>query len=255
MAAGCAGSCVFTWQDEWFKRTWNTMHAVDLDKTPYWSDYQTNEQYFGLLSFDPGETRKRLLCGWGCYRNGARMISCFPNPSGSLSMKYDEKFIYFYAEQAGYDPETDTLYIPIDTTPKSGSTYCENYDITFDRPCDFVIRINGRDNSRVLVQERYEVMRAMFMHETEDETPISTSPDPDSPSFRYIDLMLQTATPLLTGNWQASSARCTRPASCFTAMPIRRMRRSTRSRISALRKTAWRSGCPGSCSTSATRRK
>ena len=30
------------------------MHAVDLDKTPYWSDCQTNEQYFGLLSFDPG---------------------------------------------------------------------------------------------------------------------------------------------------------------------------------------------------------
>ena len=50
MAAGCAGSCVFSWQDEWFKRTWNTMYAVDLTRTPYWSDYQTNEQYFGLLS-------------------------------------------------------------------------------------------------------------------------------------------------------------------------------------------------------------
>ena len=49
MDAGSAGSCVFTWQDEWFKRTWNTMANVDLDNTPYWSDYQTNEQYFGLL--------------------------------------------------------------------------------------------------------------------------------------------------------------------------------------------------------------
>lgn len=27
----------------------------------------------------------------------------------------------------------------------------------------------------------------------------------DSPGFRYIDLMLQTATPLLTGNWEASA--------------------------------------------------
>ena len=57
MEAGCAGSCIFTWQDEWFKRTWNTMHAVDLQNTPYWSDYQTNEQYFGLLAFDPGNEK------------------------------------------------------------------------------------------------------------------------------------------------------------------------------------------------------
>lgn len=204
MAAGSAGSCVFTWQDEWFKRTWNTMHAVDLDKTPYWSDYQTNEQYFGLLSFDPGETESVCYVDGDVSEWGEDDI-VLSQSGGSLSMKYDEKFIYFYAEQAGYDPETDTLYIPIDTTPKSGSTYCENYGITFDRPCDFVIRINGRDNSRVVVQERYEVMRAMFMHETEDEDAYLDVPDPDSPSFRYIDLMLQTATPLLTGNWQASS--------------------------------------------------
>ena len=64
MDTGCAGGCVFSWQDEWFKRTWNTMYAVDLRRTPYWSDYQTNEQYFGLLSFDPG-TEKSI-----CYVDG-----------------------------------------------------------------------------------------------------------------------------------------------------------------------------------------
>ena len=52
MAAGSNGGIVFTWQDEWFKRTWNTMANVNLDATPYWSDYQTNEQYFGLFSFN-----------------------------------------------------------------------------------------------------------------------------------------------------------------------------------------------------------
>ena len=121
---------------------------------------------------------------------------------GTLSMKYDEKFLYFYAQ--GFDPEAGPLYIPIDTTPKTGSTYCKNYGLTFERPCDFVIRIDGTDNSRIVVQKRYEVMRAMFMQETEDQDPYLDIPDRDTPEFQYIDLMLQTATPLLTGNWESS---------------------------------------------------
>ena len=202
MAAGSAGSCVFTWQDEWFKRTWNTMANVDLDNTPYWSDYQTNEQYFGLLTFDPGEEVSV------CYVDGdssewTQEDVVLETEQGTLSMKYDEKFIYFYAQ--GFDPKAETLYIPIDTTPKAGSTYCENYDLTFERPCDFVIAIDGTDNSRVVVQERYEVLRAMFLRETEDWDPYLDVPDADTPVFKEIDLMLQTATPLLTGNWEASA--------------------------------------------------
>ena len=202
MAAGSAGSCAFTWQDEWFKRTWNTMHAVDLDNTPYWSDYQTNEQYFGLLTFDPGEEESVCYVDGDASEWGAEDV-VLETDQGTLSMKYDEKFLYFYAQ--GFDPEAETLYIPIDTAPKTGSTYCENYGLTFERPCDFVIRVDGRDNSRVVVQKRYEVLRAMFMHETEDQDPYLDVPAPDTPEFQYIDLMLQTATPLLTGNWEASA--------------------------------------------------
>ena len=55
MASGCAGSVAFTWQDEWFKHTWNTMYAVDLSRNIYWEDAQTNDQHFGLLAFDCGE--------------------------------------------------------------------------------------------------------------------------------------------------------------------------------------------------------
>ena len=204
MAAGCAGSCVFTWQDEWFKRTWNTMHAVDLDNTPYWSDYQTNEQYFGLLAFDPGKERSV------CYVDGdvsEWTADDMVAQSGgvSLSMKYDEKFLYFFIHKPGFDPENDRLYVPFDITPKSGSNYCENYDVKFDRECDFLLVLDGRENSRLLVQERYEVLRAMFFHETDDSDAYLNPVDKDSPRFKPINLLLQTATPLLSGNWTATS--------------------------------------------------
>ena len=203
-AANCAGGCVFTWQDEWFKRTWNTMHAVNLQRTPYWSDYQTNEQYFGLLSFDPGEEESV------CYVDGdlsewTEEDKLFDTGTRALSMKYDEKFIYLLAYEKGFANGQKTLYIPIDTTPKTGSTYCENFGLRFEDPVDFVLAIDGRDNSRLLVQERYEVLRAMFYHETHDADAYLDPPDADTPLFKPIELMLQTATPLLTGNWQASS--------------------------------------------------
>jgi len=189
MDAGCAGSCLFTWQDEWFKRTWNTMHAVDLDNTAYWSDYQTNEQYFGLLTFDPGKEYSV------CYVDGDAsewtaedLVTSYRGMD--LSMKYDEKFIYFLIRKDGLDPEQDTLYIPLDITPKTGSTYCANYGITFERACDFLVLIQGRENSRVQVQERYECLRSTFAYDYYEEDPYLTPPDPDTPVFVNIYLPL-----------------------------------------------------------------
>ena len=111
--------------------------------------------------------------------------------NGSLSMKYDEKFIYFYVRGDDYDPESDKLYIPIDITPKSGSTYCQNYDITFERPCDFVISIDGRNNSRIVVQERYEALKSTYWENYYLEDPYIYPPEKNSPQFVTIDLAMK----------------------------------------------------------------
>ena len=190
MNAGSAGSCIFTWQDEWFKRTWNTMANVDMDNTPYWSDYQTNEQYFGLLAFDPGEEESV------CYVDGdpsewSLEDVVLETEQGALSMKYDEKFLYFYVEMDEFRPGEDALYLPIDTTPKTGSTYCENYGLTFERPSDFVIYIHTVEDSRIVVQERYEVLRAVFARATERLDPYINPVDADTPVFTNIELVLQ----------------------------------------------------------------
>lgn len=190
-AAGCAGSCIFSWQDEWFKRTWNTLHSVDLKRTPYWSDYQTNDQFFGLLTFEPGNEESV------CYVDGD--VSewddgdiVWESDGMSVSAKYDEKFIYFSVYKEGLDLEGDTLYLPIDTTQKSGSNYCDNFSLKFDRAADFLVVLNGKDNSRVMVQERYEALRSTYAPEllgfnTYEKGNI---PDKSSSLFKNIDLIL-----------------------------------------------------------------
>ena len=204
IAAGCAGSCIFSWQDEWFKRTWNTMYAVDLKRTPYWSDYQTNEQYFGLLSFDPG--KKESVCYVdGDISEWTKEDVVNVNGEMSLSMKYDEKFLYFLVRKTDLDFEKETLYIPVDITPESGSSYCRNYDIMFDRAVDFLLVLNGSQNSRLMVQERYEALRSTYSENVYgyDTYVKENIPEKTSPLFVNIHMILQTATPLIYGNADA----------------------------------------------------
>ncbi len=195
MDAGCAGSCVFTWQDEWFKRTWNTIPAVDLENTPYWSDYQTNEQYFGLLTFEPGKEESVCYVDGNISEWGLEDM-VMEGEGMTLSVKYDEKFIYFLVKKENFNQEKDTLFIPIDVTDKSGSVYCREYDVEFSRPCDFLIVIHGQKHSRVLVQERYEALRAAYGEEYYGTNPYQNPPEPDSPHFEriYLPLVLKEIT-------------------------------------------------------------
>lgn len=205
-ASGCNGGCVFSWQDEWFKRTWNTMYAVDLKRTPYWSDYQTNEQYFGLLSFDPGEERSVCYVD-GDFSEWTREDLVAEQDGISVSMKYDEKFLYFCVHKDGLRFGEETLFLPIDTTPKTGSSYCENFGLLFDRAADFLLVLDGEDNSRLLVQERYESLRSTY---AENEDGFNTYfkaniPEIDSPRFENVDMILQTATVLLYNDQGATA--------------------------------------------------
>ena len=205
-ASGCNGGCVFSWQDEWFKRTWNTMYAVDLKRTPYWSDYQTNEQYFGLLSFDPGEETSVCYVD-GDFSEWTQKDLVAEQDGISVSMKYDEKFLYFRIHKDGLRFEEETLYLPIDTTQKTGSSYCENFGLLFDRAADFLLVLDGEDNSRLLVQERYEALRSTYSENVwEFDTYFQENqPEMDSPKFVPVDMILQTATALLYGDNTAAA--------------------------------------------------
>ena len=189
--SGCNGGCVYSWQDDWSKRTWNTYYAINEERSPYWSDYQTNGQYFGLVSFDPGNEKSV------CYVDGSlsewNEDDKIIKGNIELSVKYDEKFMYFLVKKENLDFQNDTIYIPIDTTHKTGSNYCKEYNAKFDREADFLLVINGKENSRLLVQERYEALRSTYSVRINgyDTYRHENIPEKNSPKFVPINTIVE----------------------------------------------------------------
>ncbi|MEG0774740.1 family 2 glycosyl transferase [Clostridium sp.] len=152
---GYAGGLVFAWQDEWFKRTWNTMDLDLPERRPYWSNTQTNEQEFGLMAFDPGE-EKSISYVDGDVSEWTEDTLISTSNEFNLFVKSDEKYVYFMIDAKNFDIENDTLLIPIDTIENQGSDRSLEYKVNFSRNADFLISIDGRDNSRILVDAYYD---------------------------------------------------------------------------------------------------
>lgn len=193
MAAGCKGTCLSTWQDEWYKTSWNTLHGVDNERTPFWADAESTEQSYGFLAFDTGKTESICYVDGSIAEWSADDVVKTNTDGTSISIKYDEKYLYFMVKKQGFNIDKDTLYIPIDTTQKSGSNYCDNYGLKFDRAADFVIAVNGKTGTRVLVQEYYELLRAKYSLQVYGFNTYLKGyiPDRESSTFKSINTILQ----------------------------------------------------------------
>ncbi|NIK78775.1 hypothetical protein FHS15_003921 [Paenibacillus castaneae] len=153
--ANLAGGLVFSWQDEWFKRTWNN-NDLDLpDSRPFWLNAQTNEQHFGLLALDPG-AEKSISYIDGETDEWRMDKPLYADDQTKLYVKSDEGYVYLMIDASNYDFDKDTLLIPIDTIDGQGNSGYPQYGTTFSKDADFVIKIHGRDDSRILVDAYYD---------------------------------------------------------------------------------------------------
>ncbi|MCG1010312.1 hypothetical protein J4760_09815 [Salinicoccus sp. ID82-1] len=178
---GMLGGLIFTWQDEWFKRTWNTMDYDDPDRRPFWSNAQTNEQQFGLLSFD---THKIKVDGDGSGWEGDPLYT----GSGvleSLTMDHDERYLYLKVE---HDPEMEGgINIPLDVIDGQGN-HTLNGQIESEDGIDFLIDINS-EQSRVTVDDYYDFFEIQYGH-TLEMIDAGEAPEMDSGEFNPIRLAL-----------------------------------------------------------------
>ncbi|WP_431028287.1 hypothetical protein [Lysinibacillus sp. LZ02] len=157
---GMLGGLVFTWQDEWFKRTWNTMDLDNPDQRPYWSNAQTNEQQFGILSFD---TLKRKVDGdtsdWfgvqPFYDNGEKLEKMY--------VDYDERYLYIRFDMD--HPTFNSSRYPIiyfDTVANQGNTSYNGIELPVE--ADFLVELKDDQNSRIKVDAYYDIYQYQYGH-------------------------------------------------------------------------------------------
>ncbi|WP_103107019.1 hypothetical protein [Brevibacillus reuszeri] len=121
---GYAGGIVFVWQDEWFKKTWNTMRfELPEDRRSFWLNVLTNESLFGILGMHPNKEDVLSIDGdradWDklAPEDKKRLDVKIPGVD-ELWMTHDEGYVYIMAQlQKEFHPESEKLYIGVDTTP------------------------------------------------------------------------------------------------------------------------------------------
>lgn len=182
--AGWSGVCISSWQDRWEQKSWNTAFAVESSHRRYWHDLITDGENYGLLAFEPGEESVCTLDGdaeeWEEEDQVLRAEDM------TLSLRYDSEALYLLieGEQVGEDTP---LLVPFDTLAGQGSLEASEPALTSDREMDFILSVDGKDNTRLLVQERYEAVRENFSFEMSGVDPFIYYPDKSSDVFLPIE--------------------------------------------------------------------
>ncbi|WP_424236816.1 hypothetical protein [Bhargavaea ginsengi] len=154
---GMMGGLIFTWQDEWFKRTWNTMDYDNPDRRPFWSNAQTNEQQFGLLSFD---RLKVQVDGEVSDWNGQPLYKKEDGPVRAVYVDHDERYLYVRLDaqlgEGGYP------VVLLDTVPDQGNTTIAGVEgAAFSDGMEFIANLNGEE-SRLLIDPYYDFHHYLY---------------------------------------------------------------------------------------------
>ncbi len=156
--AGLAGGILFSWQDEWFKFTWNTINLeIPADRRPMWLNRLTNEENFGLLAVEPGIETKIFLDGkrddWDKISN---LTKSKMDDGSLLTVTSDEAYLYLAIDRpVEWNWQEDKLVIGFDTQP-GGNHTIGNLGISLNQGAEFLLSLDDPKNASLQVASAYD---------------------------------------------------------------------------------------------------
>lgn len=181
--ASWAGAIITSWQDVWARNSWNTRFATYDTNVYKWHDLQTPTQCEGLLAFDPGEERICVLDGRDDEWTEADLVCAADG--GELYARQDAEGLYLLVRGV---TQGDTVYVPLDVSPEVGVSSCANPPLSFAGDPEFLLCLEGTENSRLLVQSRYNATRERFQYEIDETDPFIDVIAADDTTFEVVRL-------------------------------------------------------------------
>jgi hypothetical protein len=169
--ADTAGGIMFAWQNEWFKRTWNLDARSVPSRRPFWSNVETPEQRFGLLGFEPVDSV--LLDGSKTGWQSANTTEPSAVSDAPADRTLTRLHVTHDVEGLNFRLEFEYLPDPIDWSQLNvlvtvGLTGQQNrlpFGTDAETTADFMIRLAGPEDSRMLVESSYDVFAREFGQE------------------------------------------------------------------------------------------
>ncbi len=186
--AELSGVFISSWQDQWERRTWNSIFSVELDNNFRWHDLQSDGQNYGIMAFLPEEEAVCTLDGLSEEWNESDVVISKVDYTLSLRSDYQGLYILAQGEKVSQDKP---VYIAFDTIDDLGSYYSSEPFVRFDSEADFLLAIDGKNNTRLLVQERYDAMRSNFLLEITVKNPYIDIPLRSSSKFVPIRMAVR----------------------------------------------------------------
>lgn len=164
-----AGAILFMWQDEWFKKTWNTMRfELPEDRRAFWLNVLTNEKQFGLLSMSPGKEDEIAIDGklddWDLLPEGE--IQAWDNPSPGverLRVTHDEAYVYVgLTLSENFDPESRKIMLGTNTLSGGDQPVTELPGQTLSDGLENIVSIGLDDETEVLTAPSYDFHRRLY---------------------------------------------------------------------------------------------
>lgn len=186
--ADCCGAIVFSWQDEWFKQTWNTVKYTPknaADRTP---NVMSAEQSYGLLGYEPSAN----ITIDGKADDWALSKPVLSDENADLYTKYDETYMYILVGTKSGRALDNKLIIPISTV-KYGSQNNNEYGAVFDRAADFCLIIDGENDTRLLCDAYYNVFDFVYGTQRKAVAPNEFSGQKNSGEYCKINQFLSNA--------------------------------------------------------------